>query len=60
MAQVDFAVDAFPGQSFEGKITEIRLSSKLPNTESTGGAQSGGGATNVVVYNVIIDGRTRN
>ena len=55
MAQVDFAVDAFPGQSFEGKITEIRLSSKLPNTESAGGAQSGGGATNVVVYNVIID-----
>ena len=55
MAQVDFAVDAFPGQSFEGKISEIRLSSKLPNTDSAGGAQSGGGATNVVVYNVIID-----
>ncbi len=56
MAQVDFAVDAFPGQSFEGKISEIRLSSKLPNSDSqSGGAQSGGGATNVVVYNVIID-----
>ncbi len=56
MAQVDFSVDAFPGQSFEGKISEIRLSSKLPNTDSQGGgAQSGGGATNVVVYNVIID-----
>lgn len=55
MAQVDFAVDAFPGQSFEGKISEIRLSSKLPNSDSAGGAQSGGGATNVVVYNVIID-----
>ena len=56
MAQVDFAVDAFPGQSFEGKISEIRLSSKLPNSDSQGGgAQSGGGATNVVVYNVIID-----
>ena len=55
MAQVDFAVDAFPGQTFEGKISEIRLSSKLPNSDSAGGALSGGGATNVVVYNVIID-----
>ena len=53
MAQVDFAVDAFPGQSFEGKISEIRLSSKLPNSDTQN--QSGGGATNVVVYNVIID-----
>ncbi len=55
MAEVDFAVDAFPGQSFEGKISEIRLSSKLPNSDTQGGSQSGGGATNVVVYNVIID-----
>ena len=54
MAQVSFAVDAFAGQTFEGKISEIRLSSKLPNSESQG-TQSGGGATNVVVYNVIID-----
>ena len=55
MAEVDFAVDAFPGQTFEGKISEIRLSSKLPNSDTQGGSQSGGGATNVVVYNVIID-----
>ncbi len=28
---------------------------KLPNSDTQGGSQSGGGATNVVVYNVIID-----
>ena len=56
LAEVDFAVDAFPRQSFRGKISEIRLSSKLPNTSSsTAAAASGGGATNVVVYNVMID-----
>ena len=50
-AQVNFSVDAFSRQVFEGNISEIRLSSKLPNT-SSGQAV---GATNVVVYNVIID-----
>ncbi len=56
LAEVDFAVDAFPRQSFKGKISEIRLSSKLPNTSSTtAAAGTGGGATNVVVYNVMID-----
>ena len=59
-ADAEFSVDAFPGQDFRGKISEIRLSSKLPgsstsstSTGSTGGSTSG--ATNVVVYNVIID-----
>ncbi len=55
LAEVDFTVDAFPRQSFKGKISEIRLSSKLPNTSSGTAAGSGGGATNVVVYNVMID-----
>ncbi len=56
LAEVAFTVDAFPRQSFKGKISEIRLSSKLPNTASgTTAAGSGGGATNVVVYNVMID-----
>ena len=54
-ADVDFTVDAFPRQSFSGRISEIRLSSKLPNTSSTNTPATGGGATNVVVYNVIID-----
>ena len=53
-AGVDFTVDAFPGQTFRGKISEIRLSSKLPGSSSTE-AQQAGGATNVVVYNVMID-----
>ena len=53
-AEVNFSVDAFPDENFRGKISEIRLSSKLPGSEATA-AQSGGGATNVVVYNVIID-----
>jgi HlyD family secretion protein len=59
-ANSQFSVDAFPGQSFQGKISEIRLSSKLPgsstsssSTGATGGSSSG--ASNVVVYNVIID-----
>lgn len=51
-AEVKFTVDAFPGQNFQGKISEIRLSSKLPGASSTGTQQ---GATNVVVYNVMID-----
>ena len=56
LAEVDFAVDAFPRQTFKGTISEIRLSSKLPNTSSTAAAAgTGGGATNVVVYNVMID-----
>ena len=56
-AGVDFTVDAFPAQTFSGKISEIRLSSNLPGgaANSTAAAGSGGGATNVVVYNVIID-----
>ena len=59
-ANSQFSVDAFPSQNFQGKISEIRLSSKLPgsstsssSTAATGG--SSGGASNVVVYNVIID-----
>ncbi len=54
-AEVSFSVDAFPGEPFRGKISEIRLSSKLPGSEASASAQSAGGATNVVVYNVIID-----
>ncbi len=52
-AKIDFTVDAFPGQTFKGKISEIRLSSKLPASSAAAG--TGGGATNVVIYNVIID-----
>jgi HlyD family secretion protein len=62
-AKVDFSVDAFPSQAFRGKIAEIRLTSKLPNSSSSsssssGTSSSGGGggtASNVVVYNVMID-----
>jgi HlyD family secretion protein len=61
-AKVDFSVDAFSGQTFRGRIAEIRLSSKLPgastNTGSSGGSTGSGGggtASNVVVYNVMID-----
>ncbi|MEW5976816.1 MAG: efflux RND transporter periplasmic adaptor subunit [Acidobacteriota bacterium] len=55
-AKVEFAVDAFPGQSFRGRISEIRLSSKLPATSTSGSTSQGGGtASNVVVYNVMID-----
>ncbi len=59
-AHVEFTVDAFPGQTFPGKISEIRLSSKLPASStssgsSTTGSTGGGSASNVVVYNVIID-----
>jgi HlyD family secretion protein len=61
-AKVDFSVDAFPGQAFRGQIAEIRLSSKLPasstsSSNSTGSTGGGGGGTasNVVVYNVMID-----
>lgn len=57
-AKVDFSVDAFPGQTFRGEIAEIRLTSKLPSSStSTGSSGSGGGGTasNVVVYNVMID-----
>jgi HlyD family secretion protein len=53
MAGVEFTVDAFPGESFEGKISEIRLSSKLPGASATSTTASG--ANNVVVYNVMID-----
>jgi HlyD family secretion protein len=58
-AKVDFSVDAFPGQTFRGEIAEIRLTSKLPSSStSTGSSTAGGGggtASNVVVYNVMID-----
>ncbi len=56
-AKVDFSVDAFPGQTFRAQIAEIRLSSKLPNSSTSSGSGSGGGGTasNVVVYNVMID-----
>src|SRR5262245_1596895 len=59
-ANSEFSVDAFPGQNFRGKISEIRLSSKLPgsSTSSTSTGATGGstsGASNVVGYNVIID-----
>lgn len=57
-AKVDFSVDAFPGQTFRGEIAEIRLTSKLPSSStSTGssGSTGGGTASNVVVYNVMID-----
>ena len=55
-AKVEFIVDAFPQDTFHGKISEIRLSSKLPSTGSTADAASSGGtASNVVTYNVIID-----
>lgn len=52
-AEVGFTVDAFPGQNFQGKISEIRLSSKLPGSGTD--AQQAAGSTNVVVYNVMID-----
>lgn len=45
-ATVHFTVDAFPDEVFKGKISEIRLGS------STSAA---GTASNVVVYNVIVD-----
>jgi len=58
-ANAQFSVDAFPGQTFQGRISEIRLSSKLPGSSTTSSSTAtggtGGGATNVVVYNVIID-----
>ena len=53
MAGVQFTVDAFPGENFDGKISEIRLSSKLPGASATSATTAG--ATNVVVYNVMID-----
>jgi HlyD family secretion protein len=58
-AHAEFTVDAFPGQNFHGNISEIRLSSKLPGastgSSSTATGGTGGAASNVVVYNVIID-----
>jgi len=58
-AKVDFTVDAFPGQMFRGEIAEIRLTSKLPSSSSSSGSSGSGGgggtASNVVVYNVMID-----
>jgi len=56
-AKVDFSVDAFPGQTFRGEIAEIRLTSKLPSSSTSTGSSgtSGGTASNVVVYNVMID-----
>ena len=52
MAGVDFSVDAFPRQTFRGIISEIRLSSKLPGSSNSTAQAT---ATNVVVYNVMID-----
>ena len=54
-ASVHFNVDAFPEEDFTGRISEIRLSSKLPDSSSASSSATAGGATNVVVYNVIID-----
>jgi HlyD family secretion protein len=59
-AKVDFNVDAFPGQTFRGEIAEIRLTSKLPSSSTSTGSSGSGGAgggtaSNVVVYNVMID-----
>jgi HlyD family secretion protein len=58
-ADAEFTVDAFPGQNFHGNISEIRLSSKLPGASTTSSSTATGGtggtASNVVVYNVIID-----
>ncbi len=54
-AEAEFTVDAFPGQTFKGKISEIRLSSKLPVTSTSSTSSSSAGSSNVVVYNVIID-----
>ena len=59
-AKVDFSVDAFPGQTFRGEIAEIRLTSKLPSSSTSTGSSGSGGAgggtaSNVVVYNVMID-----
>ena len=54
-ARVDFNVDAFPEETFTGGISEIRLSSKLPDSSASSTSATAGGATNVVVYNVIID-----
>ena len=51
-AEVEFTVDAFPREAFHGRISEIRLSSLLPGTAA---AAATSGASNVVVYNVIID-----
>ncbi|MFZ0427392.1 MAG: efflux RND transporter periplasmic adaptor subunit [Acidobacteriota bacterium] len=45
-ATVNFTVDAFPDEVFKGTISEIRLGS----SKSTAGT-----ASNVVVYNVIVD-----
>ena len=52
-AEVEFTVDAFPREYFQGNISEIRLSSLLPGTATTTAATST--TSNVVVYNVIID-----
>ena len=57
-AEVEFTVDAFPQKTFQGLISEIRLSSLLPGT-TTAATTTGGGSSNVVVYNVIIDVENR-
>ena len=54
-AQVEFIVDAFPQDTFHGKISEIRLSSKLPASATPDSSTGGGSTSNVVTYNVIID-----
>ena len=54
-AQVEFIVDAFPQDTFHGKISEIRLSSKLPASSTPESATGAATTSNVVTYNVIID-----
>ena len=54
-ARVEFIVDAFPQDTFHGKISEIRLSSKLPASSTPDSAAGGATTSNVVTYNVIID-----
>lgn len=54
-ARVEFIVDAFPQDTFHGKISEIRLSSKLPASSTPDSTTGGATTSNVVTYNVIID-----
>ena len=55
-AEVEFTVDAFPRETFRGRISEIRLSSTLPNSGSSSTATTtSGNPSNVVTYNVVLD-----
>ena len=54
-AEVEFTVDAFPRETFRGRISEIRLSSKLPNSGSSSTTTTtSSNPSNVVTYNVVI------